>query len=89
MIIGDINSRRGRIEGMEHTTGTQVIRATIPLAEMLSSSEHGRPRYPMHFAGYQPAPPPHGQFGDDAGAHVRKPTSPKTGAGSAAADLDD
>ena len=89
IIIGDINSRRGQIEGMEHTTGTQVIRATIPLAEMLSSSEHGRPRYPMHFAGYQPAPPPHGQFGDDAGAHVRKPTTPKTGAGSAAADLDD
>ena len=67
----------------------QVIRAIIPLAEMLSSSEHGRPRYAMHFAGYQPAPPRHGQFGDDAGAHVRKPSSPKSGAGSAAAGLDD
>jgi elongation factor G len=87
--ISDINSRRVRIEGMERTGGTQVIRAIIPLAEMLSSSEHGRPRYAMHFAGYQPAPPRHGQFGDDAGAHVRKPSSPKSGAGSAAAGLDD
>jgi elongation factor G len=88
-IIGDFNSRRGRIEGMDHTAGTQVIRATIPLAEVLSSSQHGRPRYSMHFAGYQPAPPPHRQFGDDAGTRVRKPSSPKTGAGSAAAELDD
>jgi elongation factor G len=87
-IIEDINSRRGRIDGMEHTAGTQVIRATIPLAEMLSSSEHGRPRYPMHFAGYQPAPPWRGQFGDDAGACMRRPSSPKTGGGSAAAELD-
>ena len=88
-VIADINSRRGRIEDMEHTGGTQVIRAIVPLAEMLGSSEHGRPTYPMHFAGYQAAPPPRGQFGDDAGAHVRKPSSPKSGAGSAAAGPDD
>jgi elongation factor G len=87
-IIGDINERRGRIEGMQHTGGTQLIRATIPLAEMLSFSEHGRPGYPMRFARYLPAPP-HGPFGDDAGAHVRKPSSPKSGARSAAAGLDD
>ena len=34
-IVGDINSRRGRIEGMERTAGTRLIRATIPLAEVL------------------------------------------------------
>jgi len=88
-IIGDFNSRRGHIEAVERTGERQVIRAIIPLAEMLSSSEHGRPRYAMHFAGYQPAPPPHGQFGDDVGAHVRNPPSPKSGAGSMAARLDD
>jgi elongation factor G len=87
-MIGDINSRRGRIEGMELTAGTQVIRATIPLAEMLSSSRYGRPKYPMHFARYQPAPPRHEQFGDDAGTPVRKPSSPKPKMGSAAAELD-
>jgi len=88
MAMGDINSRRGRIEGMEHTAGTQVIRATIPLAEMLSFGKHGRPEYPMYFAGYQPAPPRHEQFGDDAGTPVGKPSSPKPKTGSAAADLD-
>ncbi|HEY3988049.1 MAG TPA: hypothetical protein VGM02_02040 [Acidobacteriaceae bacterium] len=87
-IIGDINSRRGRIEGMEHSGGSQVIKATMPLAEMLRSSEHGRPRYPMHFAGYQPAPA-HGDFGDDAGACARKPWRPRPGTGSAAAELDE
>ena len=34
MIIGDINSRRGRIEGMEHMGGSQVIKAIVPLKEM-------------------------------------------------------
>jgi elongation factor G len=87
-IIGDINLRRGRIEGMEHMAGTQVIRAAIPLAEMLNSSRYGRPKYSMHFAGYQPAPPRHEQFGDDAGTPVRKPSSPKPKTGSAAAGLD-
>src|SRR3569832_2893592 len=34
VIIGDINSRRGRIEGMEHAAGSQVIKAIVPLKEM-------------------------------------------------------
>jgi translation elongation factor 2 (EF-2/EF-G) len=33
-IIGDINARRGRVEGMEARAGAQVIRAFVPLAEM-------------------------------------------------------
>ena len=35
VIIGDINSRRGRIEGMEHAGGSQVIKAMVPVAELL------------------------------------------------------
>jgi elongation factor G len=88
-IIGDINSRRGRIEGIQHAAGSQLIRAIVPLAEMLSSCAHGRPKYPMHFVGYQPAPARHGPFGDDAAAYAKKPWRPKPGAGSAAAELED
>ena len=61
-IIGDINSRRGRIEGMEHRAGSQVIKAIVPLAEMfgyathMRSSTQGRAEYSMHFARYEEAP---------------------------------
>src|SRR5207249_5361041 len=34
-IMGDLSSRRGRIEGMEHRAGSQVIKAIVPLAEMI------------------------------------------------------
>jgi len=88
-IIGDINSRRGRIEGMEHVGGSQVIKAMVPLVEVLSSSAHGRPRYAMRFAGYEPAPPRHGPFGDDAAAYAKKPWIPRPGTGSAAAEIED
>jgi len=89
VIIGDINSRRGRIEGTEHAAGSQVIKAIVPLAEVLSSSSHGRPKYAMRYAGYEPAPPRRGPFGDDAGAYAKKPWSPRPAAGSAAADPED
>src|SRR6266700_2545182 len=39
-IIGDLNSRRGRIEGMEHRAGSQVIKAIVPLAEMFGYATH-------------------------------------------------
>jgi elongation factor G len=61
-IIGDINSRRGRIEGMEHLGGSQVIKASVPLKEMFNyatnmrSSTQGRATYSMHFARYEEAP---------------------------------
>jgi len=61
-IIGDINSRRGRIEGMESTAGSQVIRAIVPLKEMfgyvndIRSSTQGRASYTMQFARYEEAP---------------------------------
>jgi translation elongation factor EF-G len=58
-IIGDINSRRGRIEGMEYTGGSQVIKAIVPLMEMFEfdnyvrSSTQGRAFYSMQFARYE------------------------------------
>ena len=61
-IIGDINSRRGRIEGMEHVGGSQVIKAIVPLKEMfgyvndIRSSTQGRASYSMQFARYEEAP---------------------------------
>jgi len=61
-VMGDLSSRRGRIEGMEHRAGSQVIKAIVPLAEMfgyvndLRSSTQGRANYTMHFARYEEAP---------------------------------
>jgi elongation factor G len=61
-IIGDLNSRRGRIEGMEHRAGSQVIKAFVPLSEMfgyatqMRSLTQGRATYSMHFARYEEAP---------------------------------
>jgi elongation factor G len=61
-IIGDINSRRGRIEGMEHAGGSQIIKAMVPLKEMfgyvndIRSSTQGRASYSMQFARYEEAP---------------------------------
>ena len=62
VIIGDINSRRGRIEGMDRLAGSQVIKAIVPLKEMfgyvneIRSSTQGRASYSMQFAHYEEAP---------------------------------
>jgi elongation factor G len=62
VIMGDLSSRRGRIEGMEHRAGSQVIKAIVPLAEMfgyathMRSSTQGRAEYSMHFARYEEVP---------------------------------
>ncbi len=62
VIMGDLSARRGRIEGMEHRAGSQVIKAIVPLAEMfgyathMRSSTQGRAEYSMHFARYEEAP---------------------------------
>ena len=61
-VIGDINSRRGRIEGMEARNGAQVIRAFVPLAEMfgyatdLRSKTQGRGNYSMEVDHYEDVP---------------------------------
>lgn len=61
-IMGDINSRRGRIEGMEARAGAQVIRGFVPLSEMfgyatsLRSRTQGRGQYSMVFFAFEEAP---------------------------------
>ncbi|MFR5265712.1 elongation factor G [Clostridium sp.] len=61
-VIGDINSRRGRIEGMEARNGAQVIRAFVALSEMfgyataLRSRTQGRGNYSMEFDHYEEVP---------------------------------
>jgi len=61
-VIGDLNSRRGRIEGMEAVSGAQHIRSYVPLSEMfgyatsLRSRTQGRGNYSMHFDHYEEVP---------------------------------
>ena len=61
-VIGDLNSRRGRIEGMDAHNGAQTINAFVPLAEMfgyvtdLRSKTQGRGNYSMAFAHYDEVP---------------------------------
>jgi len=61
-VMGDINSRRGRIEGMELRAGAQVIRSFVPLSEMfgyatvLRSRTQGRGVYVMEFDHYEEVP---------------------------------
>lgn len=61
-VIGDLNSRRGRIEGMEARAGAQSIRSFVPLAEMfgyatdLRSKTQGRGNYSMEFDHYEEVP---------------------------------
>jgi elongation factor G len=61
-IIGDLNSRRGRIEGMEMVGGVQAIRATVPLSTMfgyataMRGSTQGRANFTMEFKQYEEAP---------------------------------
>ena len=61
-VIGDVNSRRGRIEGMEARNGAQVINAFVPLAEMfgyatdLRSKTQGRGNYSMEVDHYEDVP---------------------------------
>jgi len=55
-VIGDINSRSGQIESIEHQTGSQVIKASVPLAKMfgystsLRSATQGRGTFTMQFS---------------------------------------
>ena len=61
-IIGDLNSRRGRIEGMDDLGGGKIVRAYVPLSEMfgystdLRSRTQGRGNYSMFFEKYEPVP---------------------------------
>lgn len=61
-VIGDLNSRRGRIMGMDSRAGAQVVSAMVPLANMfgystdLRSATQGRATYTMTFDHYEPVP---------------------------------
>ena len=61
-VIGDLNSRRGQIQGMEMRAGAQIVKATVPLAAMfgystdLRSATQGRATYSMQFDHYAPLP---------------------------------
>ena len=61
-VIGDINSRRGRIEGMDDVGGGKIVKAYVPLSEMfgystdLRSKTQGRGNYSMFFEKYEPVP---------------------------------
>ena len=61
-VVGDINSRRGQLEGMEIVQGAQIIRAFVPLANMfgyatdLRSKSQGRGNYSMVFDHFEPLP---------------------------------
>src|SRR5437588_457312 len=61
-VIGDLSSRRGKVEGMEQRGASQVVRAQVPLAEMfgyatdLRSRTQGRATYTMQFHSYQQVP---------------------------------
>ena len=61
-VIGDLNSRRGRVEGMEDIGGGKMVKAFVPLAEMfgystdLRSRTQGRGNYSMFFDKYEPVP---------------------------------
>jgi len=61
-VIGDLNSRRGRIMGMEGRSGAQVVTSMVPLAQMfgystdLRSATQGRATYSMTFDHYEQVP---------------------------------
>jgi elongation factor G len=61
-VIGDLNSRRGRVEGMEDIGGGKMVKALVPLAEMfgyatdLRSRTQGRGNYSMFFDHYEQVP---------------------------------
>jgi elongation factor G len=62
-IIGDINSRRGKVEAIHHQTDLRVVDARVPLSEMfgystaIRSLSQGRATFTMHLDSYEEVPP--------------------------------
>jgi elongation factor G len=91
-VMGDLNLRRGRIEGMEDRAGEQAIQAIVPLAEIISyatdlrSITRGRATYSAQFAHYELASglPPAGD--DSVGVTANKPWKPKPKRGAEAVE---
>jgi len=63
-VIGDLNSRRGKVLGMDRRGQSQIIKALVPMAEVLRyapdlrSITSGRGSFEQHFSHYEEAPPP-------------------------------
>ncbi len=83
VIIGDIKSHRGRIKGMEHAAGMQLIKAIVPLAELLRSPRFNESS--MEFAGYEEVPNWGGFDKTEPGVPAILPRHPNQGQGSVAA----
>ena len=83
--IVDINSRRGRIGGMELLAGSQLIKAIVPLSELLGSRSGGLAEFPMEFAGYEEVHHRGGFDGTVPGVPAILPKVPNQGRGSIAA----
>jgi elongation factor G len=81
--IGEINACRGRIEGMEHRAGSQIIKALVPLSELLGSRSRWLLEFPMVFAGYEEVPHRGGFDGMEPAPAIR-PKVPNQGSGSVA-----
>jgi elongation factor G len=92
-IISDLNSRRGRIEGIEHVGGSRVIESLVPLADLLGYTDN-RSRFSdqvsstMEFARYESRPYGSPGDGSEAGFPVTRPRGPAPRMGSAAVDPD-
>jgi elongation factor G len=87
-IISDINSRRGRIEGIEHQAGSHLIKAIVPLSQLLGSRSRARAEYPMEFVGYEEVPHRGGSDGTEPGVPAILPKVPHLGRGSIARHLE-
>jgi elongation factor G len=94
-IIGDLNSRRGRIEGIEHSANRVVIHAIAPLRELLGYHSHlrsitgGRSSPSMQFARYESVPNDGGSGADEVGVPAKKPKAPTQRHGAAYAKPDE
>jgi elongation factor G len=92
-IMGDLSSRRGRIEGMEDRAGNQAIRAVVPLAEIigyateLRSITRGRASYSAQFVKYEQSPGLPLIEDDGVGVTANKPWEPKPKRGAESAEL--
>jgi elongation factor G len=86
--MGDLNSRRGRIDNIAHDQGSAVVHAIVPLSEMLRSSRYGRPGYFMRFARYEQVPRRQDPGLDGPGVTANQPKHPTAGRGFTALPFD-
>jgi elongation factor G len=94
-IMGDLNSRRGRIENIEHSANGVVIHAIAPLGELLGYHSHlrsmtqGRSSSSMQFARYESVPNDGGSGPDEVGVPANRPKAPTQRHGAASAKPDE